>query len=113
MTSPRAARFEAGASAPRKDYLLRLYTVGATPAAQRAISNLRAICEQELEGRYTLEVIDITGHTVLAENEQITAAPTLIKVLPAPVARIVGDLSNREKVLVGLDLLARPASGHD
>lgn len=108
MTLPRAARFEA----PREDYLLRLYTVGATPAAQRAISNLRAICDQELEGHYTLEVIDITGRTVLAENEQITAAPTLIKVLPVPVVRIVGDLSNREEVLLGLDLLSRPGSGH-
>jgi circadian clock protein KaiB len=73
---------------------------------------LRAICDQELDGHYTLEVIDITGNTVLAENEQITATPTLIKVLPIPVARIVGDLSNREEVLLGLDLPSRPGSGH-
>lgn len=107
MTTPTTARFEAATSEPKEEYVLRLYTVGATPAAQRAISNLRAICEQELNGTYSLEVIDITVHPVLAETEQIIAAPTLIKVLPAPVARIVGDLSNREKVLIGLDL--RPA----
>lgn len=112
MTSPTTARFEAAASAPKEGYVLRLYTVGATPAAQRAISNLRVICDQELDGRYTLEVIDVTRHTVLAEKEQIIAAPTLVKVLPAPVARIVGDLSNREKVLLGLDLLPRPDGGH-
>lgn len=100
-------RFEAAATAPRSGYVLRLYTVGATPAAQRALFNLRRICEEELHGAYRLEVIDITAHPVLAEQEQIIAAPTLIKELPEPVARIVGDLSNREKVLLGLDLRPR------
>lgn len=112
MTSPTTACFEAAAKAPKEDYVLRLYTVGATPAAQRAISNLRTICEQELRGAFKLEVIDITTHPVLAETEQIIAAPTLIKVLPGPVARIVGDLSNREKVLIGLDLRPRPGGEH-
>ncbi|MGA2010471.1 MAG: circadian clock KaiB family protein [Solirubrobacteraceae bacterium] len=100
-------RFEAAAKDPQGDWVLRLYTVGATPAAQRAISNLRQLCEQELQGRYTLEVIDLREHPGLAEQEQIIALPTLIKALPAPVARVVGDLSNREKVLVGLDLQPR------
>jgi circadian clock protein KaiB len=108
VKSPTTARFEAAVEAAQEDYVLRLYTVGPTPAAQRAISNLRQICEQELKGRYSLEVIDITERPALAEQEQIIAAPTLIKALPAPVARLVGDLSNREKVLVGLDLLPHP-----
>jgi circadian clock protein KaiB len=107
MTSPSTTP-RADAAVATHDYVLRLYTVGATPSAQRAISNLRVICEQELRGHYTLEVIDITQQSVVAEQEQIIAAPTLIKVLPAPIARIVGDLSNREKVLVGLDLVPRP-----
>jgi circadian clock protein KaiB len=108
VKSPTTARFDAALKAEEGDYVLRLYTVGPTPAAQSAISNLRQICEQELKGRYSLEVIDITQRPALAEQEQIVAVPMLIKALPAPVARLVGDLSNREKVLVGLDLLPRP-----
>jgi circadian clock protein KaiB len=102
-------RFEAATAASTGHYVLRLYTVGATAAAQRAIANLRSICEGELRGRYSLEVIDISRHPVLAAEEQIVAAPTLIKELPAPVARLVGDLSNRDKVLLGLDLRPRQA----
>jgi circadian clock protein KaiB len=112
MTLPSTTRC-AGAAGDRHDYVLRLYTVGATPSAQRAISNLRAICEQELSGHFTLEVIDISQQAFLAERDQIIAAPTLIKALPAPVARIVGDLSNREQVLIGLDLVPRPHGGDD
>ncbi len=108
MNSDTTARFEDAAKDPKGDYVLRLYTVGATPASRRAISNLRQICEAELQGRYSLEVIDITENPALAEKEQIIAVPTLIKSLPQPVARLVGDLSNRERVLVGLDLLPRP-----
>ena len=85
-------------------YVLRLYVVGATPGSQRAISNLRAICESELAGRYELEVIDVYQRPVLAAGEQIVAAPTLIKQLPLPVRTLVGDLSDRDRVLVGLDL---------
>lgn len=107
MTPDTTARFEAAVSAPQAEYVLRLYTVGATPAAQRAIRNLRKICEEELQGRYSLEVIDISEHPVLAETEQIIAAPTLVKSLPVPVARLVGDLSDRERVLLGLDLIRR------
>jgi circadian clock protein KaiB len=85
-------------------YLLRLYVVGATPGSQRAISNLRAICETELAGRYELEVIDIYQQPTLTEGEQIIAAPTLVKELPPPVRRLVGDMSDRDRVLIGLDL---------
>jgi len=85
-------------------YQLRLYVVGATAASQRAIANLRQICETELGGRYELEVIDIYQQPSLAEGEQIIAAPTLIKELPPPVRRLVGDMSDRDRVLLGLDL---------
>ena len=85
-------------------YLLRLYVVGATPRSQRAIANLREICETELAGRYELEVIDIYQQPTLGAGEQIIAAPTLIRKLPLPVRRLVGDMSDREHVLLGLDI---------
>lgn len=87
-----------------EQYVLRLYVTGMTPRSTRAIENVRAICDEHLQGRYELEVIDIYQQPVLAKGEQIIAAPTLIKQLPAPLRRIIGDLSNRERVLVGLDL---------
>ncbi|MGZ6667786.1 MAG: circadian clock KaiB family protein [Solirubrobacteraceae bacterium] len=100
-----AARFsEALRELDDGKYLLRLYVVGATAGSQRAISNLRAICETELAGRYKLEVIDIYQQPRLAEGEQIIAAPTLVKELPLPVRRLVGDMSDRDRVLLGLDL---------
>jgi len=92
-----------------RQYVLRLYVVGATGASQRAIANLREICELELAGRYELEVIDIYQQPALAEGEQIIAAPTLIKQLPPPVRQLVGDMSDRDHVLLGLDL--RPVGG--
>ena len=98
------------AAAERSDtepYVLRLYVTGLTPRSTRAIENVRAICEAHLQGRYELEVIDIYQQPVLAKGEQIVAAPTLIKQLPAPLRRIIGDLSNRDRVLVGLDIRPR------
>jgi circadian clock protein KaiB len=92
-------------------YVLRLYVVGATSGSQRAISNLRKICESELAGRYELEVIDIYQQPTLGAGEQIVAAPTLIKELPLPVRRLVGDLSDRDRVLLGLDLRPIEPSG--
>jgi len=89
-------------------YLLRLYVTGATPQSTRAIANIKAICEEHLKGRYELEVIDIYQQPTLARDEQIIAAPTLIKKLPLPLRRLVGDLSKTERVLLGLDL--RPKS---
>lgn len=85
-------------------YVLRLYITGSTPNSVRAISNIKKLCEEYLQGRYNLEVIDLYEHPNLAEGEQIIAAPTLIKKLPPPLRRIIGDMSNFEKVLVGLDL---------
>jgi circadian clock protein KaiB len=88
----------------QRRYVLRLYVVGATAGSQRAISNLKEICESELAGRYELEVIDIYQQPVLGADQQIVALPTLIKELPLPVQRLVGDLSDRDRVLLGLDL---------
>ena len=76
-----------------------------TPRSARAVKNLRAICDEYLAGRYDLEVIDIYQQPLLAKGEQIVAAPTLIKKLPLPVRRIIGDMSNRERVLLGLHLV--------
>ena len=85
-------------------YLLKLYVTGMTPQSTRAINNLKEICEKHLKNRYNLEIIDLYKNPGLAKGEQIIAAPTLIKKLPLPLRRIIGDLSNTEHVLVGLDL---------
>jgi circadian clock protein KaiB len=86
-------------------YVLRLYVTGMTARAGRAIENVRAICDEHLKGRYDLEVIDVYQQPVLARDKQIIAAPTLIKELPLPLRRIIGDMSNRDRVLAGLDLI--------
>ena len=85
-------------------YLLRLYVAGTSPRSAQAIANLKEICEEHLAGRYDLEVIDVYQQPTLAEGEQIIAAPTLIKKLPPPVRKLIGDISDRKKVLIGLDL---------
>jgi circadian clock protein KaiB len=87
-------------------YVLRLYVTGMTPRSTEAIKNLQAICGEYLEGRFDLEVIDIYQQPVLTQGEQIVAAPTLIKKLPLPMRRLVGDMSDRERVLLGLDLVS-------
>jgi circadian clock protein KaiB len=88
---------------PQK-YILRLYVAGMSPRSMRAIANIKQVCEERLKGRYDLEVIDLYQQPALAEGQQIIALPTLIKQLPVPVRRMIGDLSESEKVLVGLDL---------
>ncbi|HET9595213.1 MAG TPA: circadian clock KaiB family protein [Anaeromyxobacteraceae bacterium] len=88
-------------------YLLRLYVTGTSPASVRAIERVQTICEEHLRGRYDLEVIDIYQLPALAKDQQIVATPTLVKVLPEPLRRFIGDLSRAEKVLFGLDLQAR------
>lgn len=87
-----------------ENYVLRLYVTGLTPQSIHAINNLKQICEEHLLGRYNLEVIDLYKNPSLAAGEQIIAAPTLIKKLPLPLRRIIGDMSNIDRVLVGLDL---------
>ena len=85
-------------------FKLRLYITGKTPKSERAIANLKEICEKELKGLYELQIIDVLEYPQLAEDEKILATPTLIKDLPPPLKRIIGDLSDSEKVLLGLDL---------
>ena len=115
MTKPRdrkdaAAAFErALAQPPRGSYVLRLYVAGMTRQSLRAVANIKHICEEHMKGRYNLEVIDLYQQPQLAGGEQIIAAPTLIKKLPEPLRRVIGDFSNVERVLVGLDL--RPREG--
>ena len=96
---------------PRKTeqtlYVLRLYVAGQTPKSINAITNIKKICEENLKGRYVLDVIDLYQQPLLARGEQIIAIPTLIKKLPLPIRRIIGDMSNTERVLVGLDLRKR------
>lgn len=85
-------------------YVLRLYITGTTPASTRAVEKVRSICEEHLHGRYELQIIDIHQMPALARDHQIIATPTLIKVLPAPLRRFIGDLSKVEKILFGMDL---------
>jgi circadian clock protein KaiB len=92
-------------------YLLTLYVTGTSPRAKVAISNLQRLCETELEGQYELEVVDVLENPQRAEDEKILATPTLIKQLPLPLRRVIGDLSDRDKVLLGLEVQAKsPAS---
>ena len=96
---------ELGSGAPRVGhYNLRLYVAGQTPKSVAAITNLRRICAEHLAGRYTIEVVDLLVSPQLAAGDQILAIPTLVRRLPPPIKRIVGNLSNVERVLVGLDI---------
>ncbi len=88
----------------KENYVLRLYVTGATPASMRAVENLKKVCTKYLEDRYVLEVIDIYQQPVLAKGDQIIATPTLVKELPEPLRKLIGDMSNTERILVGLDL---------
>jgi circadian clock protein KaiB len=83
---------------------LRLYVAGQTPKSVRAFANLKVLCEEHLQGRYQIEVIDLREHPQLARGDQIVAIPTLVRRLPPPVRTIIGDLSNSVRLLVGLDL---------
>jgi circadian clock protein KaiB len=86
------------------NYLLKLYVTGMTPKSTLAVDNLKEICDVHLKGRYNLEVIDLYENPALASGEQIIASPTLIRKIPLPLRRIIGNLSNTERVLVGLDI---------
>ena len=88
-------------------YRLRLYVAGQTPKSILAFRNLKVICEQHLQGRYEIEIIDLVQNPQLAQGDQILAVPTLVRRLPEPIKKIIGDLSNTDRVLVGLDLQVR------
>ena len=87
------------------NYELRLYVAGQTPKSIKAFANLKKICEQHLKGRFTIEVIDLIVNPQLAKGDQILAIPTLVRKLPPPIRKIIGDLSNTERVLVGLNIV--------
>ena len=91
-------------SKQKKQYELRLYVAGNTARSVAAIKNLKTYCEEHLKNLYSIEIIDLLKNPQLAEGDQILAVPTLVKKVPAPVRKIIGDLSNEEKVLVGLDI---------
>lgn len=94
-------------STERAEWDLRLYVAGQTPRAIAALDNLKRICEEHLAGKYRIEVVDLLKNPQLARGDQILAVPTLVRKLPEPVRKIIGDLSNEERVLVGLDLRPR------
>jgi circadian clock protein KaiB len=96
------------AGSPEAEYWdLRLYVAGQTPRSLAAFSNLKRLCEEHLAGRYRIEVIDLVQNPQLAQGDQILAIPTLVRKLPEPIRKIIGDMSNTERVLVGLDLRPR------
>jgi circadian clock protein KaiB len=96
-----------GSGESHERYILRLYVAGMTSRSARAVENVRTFCEKHLEGRYDLQVIDVYQQPALAKSEQLIAAPTLIKKLPLPLRRLIGDMSNEGRILVGLDLIPR------
>jgi circadian clock protein KaiB len=115
MTKPKRTSTEAFEKAlkeqPHADrYLLRLYVTGSTPKSLSAIRNIRALCEEKLQGRYELEVIDIYQQPGGVKADQIVVTPTLVKRLPSPIRRLIGDMSNIDRILVGLDLVPQTDS---
>jgi len=99
--------------APAAKWELKLYVAGHTAKSLQAFANLKKICEDHLAGDYTIEVVDLLLNPQLAKGDQIFAIPTLVRRLPEPVRKIIGDLSNTERVLVGLDLQTRPRRGNN
>jgi len=105
VMAPKAPKRDSGkGDRSASKYVLRLYVTGITPRSKLAIENVRTICEEHLKGRYDLEVVDIYQQPTLAKGEQIIAAPTLVKKLPLPLRRFIGDMSQTDKILLGLDL---------
>jgi circadian clock protein KaiB len=103
----KTASERAAGKSPKAKWELRLYVAGQTPKSLQAFANLKRICEEHLAGEYHIEVIDLLKNPQLAKGDQVLALPTLVRTLPEPVRKIIGDLSNTERVLVGLDLRAR------
>ena len=104
-TTPKKAKANANGNANARLMELRLYVAGQTPKSLAALANLKKICAEHLEGRYKLYVIDLLKTPQLAQNDQILAIPTLVRKLPEPIRKIIGDLSDQNRVLVGLNLL--------
>lgn len=102
-------RKEQQAKARSDEWVLRLYVAGQTPKSVTAFNNLKLICEEQLKGKYHIEVVDLLKNPKLARHDQILAVPTLVRKLPLPARNIIGDLSNTERVLVGLDLIEHGA----
>lgn len=114
MTKAPARKNRRAGPQPGGRYLLRLYVTGTTGKSMRAIQNVRRICEEHLRDRYDLEVVDIHKNLPLARGDQIIAAPTLLKRIPAPLRRLIGDMSDEQRVLVGLDIRPlRPTRADD
>ncbi len=105
VNSNKGRRKEQPVAAENDKWILRLYVAGQTPKALTAFTNLKKICEDQLNGKYSIEVIDLLIHPQVGVEDQIFALPTLVRKLPVPVRKIIGDLSNTERVLVGLDLM--------
>ena len=103
-SNDRSAAARKAARAASSEYLLRLYVAGQTPKSLQAFANLKEICETHLQGRYRIEVVDLLQNPALARGDQILALPAVVRQLPPPVKKIIGDFSNAERVLVGLDL---------
>lgn len=104
MTSRAKGTTKSGGNSGEKLWELRLYVAGQTPKCMTAFANLKRICEEHLAGQYRIEIIDLLNDPKLAKGDQILAIPTLVRKLPQPVRKIIGDLSNTERVLIGLDL---------
>ena len=112
MTTKKTARKQPRKTAADPElWILRLYIAGQTERARAALANLERICEEHLKGKYRLEIVDLTQNPTLASGDQILAVPTLVRRLPPPVKKIIGDLSNTERVLVGLNLKPADENG--
>jgi len=105
ISSAKRSKKDKTSKIPDDKWILRLYVAGQTPKALTAFGNLKKICEDQLKGKYSIEIIDLLKNPQLGKEDQILALPTLVRKLPVPVRKIIGDLSNTERVLVGLDLL--------
>jgi circadian clock protein KaiB len=103
-TVPRAKRKTTRSATTQKMWKLRLYVAGQTPRSLAALANLKQLCDEHVSGRYSIQIIDLLKNPKLARGDQILAVPTLVRKLPTPVKKIIGDLANKERVLVGLDL---------
>jgi len=103
-TSPRSNGDVVATGTPASMWELRLYVAGKTPKSLAAIANLQRLCDEHLAGKFTIEVVDLIVHPHLAKGDEIVAIPTLIRKLPPPIRRVIGDLSNEERVLVGLQV---------